>query len=133
MIVPLLQYKDAPAALDWLEKAFGLTRTEDHRDDDGNVVHAELTYGDGMVMVSGAGDRFGTHHGQGWCYVVIEDADAHHARAVEAGAEIVEELTDQEYGSRDYSARDPEGNLWSFGTYGPALMPSSISASPDSN
>jgi uncharacterized glyoxalase superfamily protein PhnB len=54
-------------------------------------------------------------------YVVVEDADAHHARAVAAGAEIVLPLRDQDYGSRDYSARDPEGNIWSFGTYRPQI------------
>jgi uncharacterized glyoxalase superfamily protein PhnB len=54
-------------------------------------------------------------------YVVIEDADAHYAQARAAGAEIVRELEDQDYGSRDYSARDFEGNLWSFGTYQPEL------------
>jgi uncharacterized glyoxalase superfamily protein PhnB len=134
MITPLLQYRDPAAALDWLERAFGFTRVEDHRDERGNVVHAELTYGTGMVMVSGASaERYGPHYGQGWCYVAVDDADAHHARAVEAGAEIVTGVSDQDYGSRDYSARDPEGNLWSFGTYRPELTPSRISARPDSN
>jgi uncharacterized glyoxalase superfamily protein PhnB len=61
----------------------------------------------------------GLHAGQGWLYVVVDDPDAHHERAKAAGAEIVRELEDQDYGSRDYSARDPEGNLWSFGTYNP--------------
>jgi uncharacterized glyoxalase superfamily protein PhnB len=121
-IITLLQYEDPAAALDWLERAFGFTRVADHRDGDGNVAHAELAYGNGMVMVSGTtNDAFGRHVGQGWCYVVVEDSDAHHARAKEAGAEIVYELTDQDYGSRDYAARDPEGNLWSFGTYAPSL------------
>jgi uncharacterized glyoxalase superfamily protein PhnB len=134
MIVPLLQYQDPATALDWLERAFGFTRHSDERDEAGNVTHAEMSHGGSLVGISGTGDpRFGEHYGQGWCYVVIEDADAHHARAVEAGAEIVYPLTDQEYGSRDYSARDPEGNLWSFGTYRPELTPSSINAKPDSN
>ena len=51
---------------------------------------------------------------------MVEDADAHHARAKAAGAEIVMELMDTDYGSRDYAARDPEGNVWNFGTYRPA-------------
>jgi uncharacterized glyoxalase superfamily protein PhnB len=63
----------------------------------------------------------GSHAGQGWLYVVIENPDPHHERAVAAGAEIVRPLEDTDYGSRDYSARDPEGNLWSFGTYRPTL------------
>ena len=121
-ISPVLRYRDAAAALDWLEKAFGFTRVADHRDDDGKVGHAELAYGTGMVMVGEAtSSGMGPPPGSGWNYVVVEDVDAHYARAKEAGAEIVYELTDQDYGSRDYSARDPEGNHWSFGTYHPSL------------
>jgi uncharacterized glyoxalase superfamily protein PhnB len=124
-ISPVLRYRDAAAALDWLEKAFGFTRAADYRDDDGNVVHAEMAFGNGMVMVSGAreDDVYGAHTGQGWAYVVVDDADAHYARAQEAGAEILRPIEDQDYGSRDYSARDPEGNIWSFGTYQPSLEP----------
>jgi uncharacterized glyoxalase superfamily protein PhnB len=53
--------------------------------------------------------------------VVVEDPDAHHARAKAAGADVIRELEDQDYGSRDYSARDFEGNTWSFGTYNPKI------------
>jgi uncharacterized glyoxalase superfamily protein PhnB len=65
--------------------------------------------------------RFREHAGRGWLYVVVEDVDAHYERAVAAGAEIVMEPADQDYGSRDYSCHDLEGNLWSFGTYRPSL------------
>jgi uncharacterized glyoxalase superfamily protein PhnB len=65
-------------------------------------------------------DGFGPHAGCGWTYIVVDDADAHHAAARTAGAEIIRPVEDQDYGSRDYSARDPEGNIWSFGTYDPA-------------
>jgi uncharacterized glyoxalase superfamily protein PhnB len=123
-ISPVIRYRDAAAALDWLEQAFGFERVADYRDDDGKVAHAELRYGSGMVMIGEAReDGMGPPPGSGWNYVVVEDADAHHARAREAGAEIVSGLSDQEYGSRDYSARDPEGNHWSFGTYHPSLEP----------
>jgi uncharacterized glyoxalase superfamily protein PhnB len=54
-------------------------------------------------------------------YLVVSDPDAHHQRATAAGAEIVIPLRDEDYGSRGYTARDPEGNLWSFGTYQPEL------------
>jgi uncharacterized glyoxalase superfamily protein PhnB len=119
-IVPILRYKDAPRAIDFLETAFGFTRQMVHEGDDGEILHAQLTYGDGMVMLSSArDDGFGSHVGEGWQYVVIEDADAHFAKAKQAGAEILSELEDQDYGSRDYSARDFEGNRWSFGTYRP--------------
>ena len=121
-ISPVLRYRDAAAALDFLENAFGFRRVADYRDGDGNVEHAEMALGNGMVMISGArDDMYGPHTGTGWAYVVVDDADAHHARAREAGAEILRPIEDQDYGSRDYSARDPEGNIWSFGTYQPSL------------
>jgi uncharacterized glyoxalase superfamily protein PhnB len=119
-VIPTLQYDDARRAIDFLERAFGFERTAVH-EDGGRVAHAELTYGDGMVMlgdVKPQDDRFRT--GRAVTYVVVTDADAHHARAVEAGAEVVQPLTDQDYGSREYAALDPEGNVWSFGTYAPS-------------
>jgi len=125
-IYPVLRYRDADAAIAWLRDAFGFEEKEVHRDADGVVAHAELRLGNGLVMV-------GQHSGGGWMgggepdprastvsvYAVIEDPDAVHRGAVAAGAEIVRGLTDQDYGSRDFSARDLEGNLWSFGTYDP--------------
>jgi uncharacterized glyoxalase superfamily protein PhnB len=122
MIVLSLRYRDAPAAIAWLKEAFGFEESMVVGDEEGGIAHAQLTYGDGMVMLGSAReDAFGDHVGQGWAYVVVDDADAHRARAVAAGAEVVRPLEDQEYGSRDYSARDPEGNLWSFGTYDPRI------------
>jgi uncharacterized glyoxalase superfamily protein PhnB len=125
-IFPALRYRDADAALAWLKEAFGFTEQAVHRDDAGALAHVELRLGSGLIM-------FGHYRPEGWLgggspdalastlsvYVVVEDPDAHHARAVAAGATIVRELTDESYGSREYSARDPEGNLWSFGTYDP--------------
>lgn len=125
-IFPTLRYEDASAAIDWLGRAFGFEEKEVHRGEDGTVQHAELRLGAGLVML-------GQHREEGWIdgvapdpfaspqgvYVVIGDPDAHHDRAKAAGARIVMELTYQDYGSREYSARDPEGNLWSFGTYDP--------------
>ena len=118
--IPSLRYRDARAAIEFLERAFGFERHAVYEDESGGIAHAELTYRGGMIMVGEQrDDTYGDHVGQGWLYVVVEDADAHHDRARAAGAEIVRLLTDQEYGSRDYSARDPEGNLFSFGTYQP--------------
>lgn len=125
-IFPALRYRDASAARDFLGRAFGFESEKVHRGEDGTIVHAELRLGAGLVML-------GQHGDDGWMagvepdaragtislYVVVEDPDAHHARAVAAGAEIVRPLVDQDYGSREYSARDLEGNLWSFGTYDP--------------
>jgi uncharacterized glyoxalase superfamily protein PhnB len=117
----ILSYDDAPAAIDFLERAFGFERGAVYTNDDGAVQHAEVWHRGSCIMLgtSGAGSADVTPRGQGRAYVAVEDADAHHARAAGAGAEIVSGLTDQDYGSRDYAARDPEGNLWSFGTYLP--------------
>jgi len=123
-IYPILKYRDAHAAIDWLERAFGFERVSVHDGPDGTVAHAELRFGEGMLMLGsqGSGDDggFGDRTGQAWLYVVVEDADALYAQATGAGAKIYRELEDQDYGSRDFSARDLEGNLWSFGTYAPA-------------
>ena len=120
-VFPIFQYRDAQAAVAWLERAFAFEPAAIDEAPDGRVVHAELRCGEAHIMVSSHDPEspFGDHAGQGWAYVVVTDPDAHHARAVAAGAEVVYPLTDQPYGSRDYSARDPEGNLWSFGTYAP--------------
>ena len=121
-ISPILRYRDAAAAIEWLEKAFGLRRVQVHEGENGTIAHAELAYDNGIVMVSTEDpERFREHAGRGWLYVVVEDADAHYRQAQAAGAEIVMELSDQDYGSRDYSCLDLEGNLWSFGTYRPSL------------
>jgi uncharacterized glyoxalase superfamily protein PhnB len=121
-IFPSLRYRDAPRAIDFLVEAFGFERHEVIENPDGTIAHAELVYGDSAVMLgTDRDDPYGSHAGQGWMYVVVSDADAHYERARAAGAEIVRELEDQDYGSRDYSARDFEGNLWSFGTYRPEI------------
>jgi uncharacterized glyoxalase superfamily protein PhnB len=121
-IFPSLRYKDAPRAIEFLVEAFGFERQMVVDGDGGTIAHAELSYGDGMVMLGTArDDSYGSHVGQGWMYVVVGDVDAHYAQAKAAGAEIVRELEEQDYGSRDYSARDFEGNLWSFGTYQPEI------------
>ena len=119
MVIPTLKYKDAPAAIDFLERAFGFERKNVY-EDGGVVHHAELTHGRGMVMLGsvGAGDpQFETKHAS--AYVIVPDADAVYERAKAAGAEITRELQDTDYGSREFSATDPEGNVWSVGTYDP--------------
>ena len=112
---PIIQYADPDGALAWLERAFGFETTHITRDDDGRLVHAEFRAGGTPVMVSGGEER----RGQGWVYVVLDEVDSVHDRAREAGAEITMPPTDQDYGSRDFSARDLEGNEWAFGTYQP--------------
>lgn len=114
-----MRYHDGRAAIDWLERAFGFELSVAHDGPDGNVAHAEMRYGDGLVMLgTWRGQDDHRRPGEGWAYVVVDDLDAHHRRASEAGAEIVDGPQTQDYGSF-YSARDVDGNLWSFGTYGP--------------
>ena len=125
--IPFLNYEDAPGALDWLEKAFGFERGEMSVGENGTLVHAETRFADGMVMLGSAGandlgmktpKELGAVN-QG-VYVIVDDGiDAHYRRALAAGAEVVRAIHDTSYGSRDYIVRDPEGNLWSFGTYRP--------------
>jgi uncharacterized glyoxalase superfamily protein PhnB len=126
-LCPFLRYDDAKAAIEFLGRAFGFEEKLVVPDGDGNIAHAQLALDGGVVMLgstrtddplalSSARALGGVSSG---IYVTVADPDAHHARAVAAGAVIVMPLTNQEYGSREYAARDPEGNLWSFGTYAP--------------
>jgi uncharacterized glyoxalase superfamily protein PhnB len=122
-IYPVLKYEDARAAIEFLERAFGFERHAVYDGQHGGVGHAELLLGDEYVMLGSTSEgeeRFNQGAGRTSLYVVVDDPDALHDRAKEAGATIERELTDQDYGSREFTARDPEGNLWSFGTYRPA-------------
>ncbi|MFZ3469445.1 VOC family protein [Streptomyces sp. 4.24] len=125
-ICPTLLYTDAKAAIQQLTEAFGFTQVAAYEGEDGAVAHAELSYGNGMVMLGSKGtgsafDKVMEAAGPAGVYVVVEDVDAHHRRAVEHGVEILMEPADQDYGSRDYMARDTGGNVWSFGTYAPQV------------
>ncbi|CAL9417079.1 putative protein [Streptomyces sp. enrichment culture] len=123
-VFPTLLYADAKAAIRQLTEAFGFTELSVYEGEGGAVMHAELVQGNGAVMLGskGRGGVFDTAMkgaGPAGVYIVVDDVDAHHRRAVERGAEILMPPTDQDHGSRDYTARDLEGNVWSFGTYAP--------------
>ena len=128
-VIPALRYRDAAAAVEWLCTAFGFEKHLVVPGDGGNVVHAQLVFGNGMVMLGSAGDddfsklqkppRALGGVGSQSPYIIVEDADEHYARAVAAGAEIVMNIKDEDYGGRGYSCRDTEGHLWNFGTYDP--------------
>jgi uncharacterized glyoxalase superfamily protein PhnB len=119
-VFPSLTYDDAAAAIDFLASAFGAEKHAVHAGDDGTIRHAELRFGNGIVMLgSPSGDFPATRGRAGSIYVVVEDPDAHYARARAAGADITRELSDTDYGSREYGARDSEANSWYFGTYQP--------------
>ena len=128
-IMPALRYKDAPAAIDWLCKVFGFERHAVYPGPDNTIGHAELTLGGGMIMLgSGKDDEYGrgfkspTDLGNietRSTYIVVPDADAVYARAQAAGGTIVRQLQNTDYGSREFSVKDPEGHSWSVGTYNP--------------
>lgn len=118
---PTLRARDARALIRFLVDAFGFDETVVYAEGD-DVHHAQLSWplGGGVMLGShreDSDDPWPLQPGQSGCYVVTDDADALCARAKAAGAEIIRELNDTDYGSRDFAARDPEGNRWSFGTY----------------
>lgn len=130
-IIPGMRYEDAPAAIEWLCDAFGFEKHMVVPNDDGTIAHAQLTFGNGMIMLGSVreNDRafdknikqpneIGGAETQ-TAYIIVADADAVYARAKEAGAEIVMDIKDEDYGGRGFSCRDPEGHLWNFGTYDP--------------
>jgi uncharacterized glyoxalase superfamily protein PhnB len=124
-VIPTLRCQDARAEITFLRDAFGFrVQAVYPEQEDQPVMHAELSFGSGMVMLGaqtdGSDGRLVADTGPNWTYVIVDDVAAHHGRAVEAGAEIVQEPKDEEYGGSGYTARDPEGNLWSFGSYTPA-------------
>jgi uncharacterized glyoxalase superfamily protein PhnB len=127
--MPTLRYRDAPAAIEWLCRVFGLERHAVHTMPDGSIAHAELTLGGGMIMLGSARND---EYGRGFkaadelggvetrsTYIVVADVDAAYARAQAAGGAIVRRLKDTGYGSREFTVKDPEGHSWSAGTYDP--------------
>ncbi len=124
---PVLAYRDPAAAIAWLCRAFGFSEQTVARAEDGAIKHAELAYGDGIVMLGGCNEALGMMSpldqpaAAQTTYVAVDAADPHHERAKAAGATITMELRDTDYGSRDYGALDLEGHRWFFGTYRPAV------------
>jgi uncharacterized glyoxalase superfamily protein PhnB len=121
-IFPALRYRDADAGIAWLEQALGFDVVSVHRGENGAVAHAELGFGPGMIMLgsAGAGDpRFDRVVGNSSVYLVADDVEAVYRRASAAGATVLRELTDTDYGSREFTVEDPEGNAWSVGSYMP--------------
>ncbi|HEY2153454.1 MAG TPA: VOC family protein [Vicinamibacterales bacterium] len=118
-ISPAFRYEDAPAAIDWLVRAFGFEKKSIVEAPDGGIAHAELRLGTGVIALNSAHRIAGNPWSevrQG-VYVCLADVDRHHDRAKAAGADIASPLKDLEYGSREYAVRDCGGHLWSFGTY----------------
>ena len=132
-LVPMLVYRDAPAAIEFLCKSFGFEEKYRLPMPDGRIGHAELEYAGQRVTLSSEYPEMGlvspeglpNLHMQLTCYV--DDVDAHHAHAEAAGVTILEPVADQFYGDRNYRAVDCEGNRWIFSTQVKQLSPDEIS------
>ncbi len=120
-IVPYFSYADAKRAMAFLAEAFGLETVQAFDDPDGRLMHGEMRFGNGVIMLGSIDGAPVT--GSPGVYLVVKDVDAHYARAKTAGAEIVYPPEDTEFGTRRYRAKDIEGHEWSFGTYQPKTEP----------
>ena len=127
----LLRYGNAPAAIDWLCAAFGFEKQAVHSNPDGTIAHAQLTLGNGMIMLGSVSgkesewgqlirqpDEIGGAETQS-AYLIVSDADALYAMAKTGGAEILLDIKDESYGGRGFTCRDLEGHIWNIGTYDP--------------
>jgi uncharacterized glyoxalase superfamily protein PhnB len=130
-VIPVLRYREASAAIEWLCEAFGFEKNLVVPNEDATIAHAQLSFGNGMIMLGSVPknetdfgrlmkqpDEIGGAETQS-AYVIVEDADVAYARAKAAGARIAIEIEDEDYGGRGFSCYDLEGHLWSFGTYDP--------------
>lgn len=135
-IIPCLRYRNAPAAIEWLTQAFGFMPHQVVSNEDGTIAHAELRLESGMIMLGSVlqqeteygrlikqPDEIGGGVTQS-IYVVVTNVDSVYAKAKAAGARIVIEIKDEDYGGRDFTCYDLEGHLWTFGTYDPHRNPS---------
>ena len=129
-VIPCFRYRDAPAAIEWLCKTFGFEKQLVVPGPDGTIAHAQLSFGNGMIMIGSSGthgefgklmkqpDEIGGAETQS-PYVIVSDADAIYTRAKAGGAAILIDIKDEDYGGRGFTCRDLEGHIWNFGTYDP--------------
>src|SRR5262245_11391342 len=132
-VIPCLMYRDASAMIDWLCRNVGFTRKAVHHASDGSVMHAELTLGAGMLML-GSAPKAGA--GNEWSKLLrqpdqvggvetqtpvlnVTDPDGVYARVKADGGKILLDIEDKGYGGRGFAFRDPEGHVWSVGSYDP--------------
>ena len=128
-VIPCMRYRDAPAAIDWLCTTLGFEATLVVPNEDGTIAHAQLSFGNSMIML---GSVFDTEFGRlmkqpgevgGFntqsTYLVVNNADLVYGRVLESGAKILLDIKDEDYGGRGFTCRDPEGHIWSIGTYDP--------------
>lgn len=129
-VIPGLRYRKAVEMIDWLERAFGFEKQAVYEGPNGVVMHAQLTFGNGMVMIGSVDngsaasalmqqpDEIGGRETQS-PYLIVSDCDAVYAMAKAAGAVMTMELEEKDYGGKGFSCRDPEGHVWHVGSYDP--------------
>ena len=128
-VIPCLRYRDAPAAIEWLCQTFDFEKQLVVPGEGNMIEHAQLSFGNGMIMLGSViesefgrlmkqPDEIGGAETQS-PYLIVNDADVVYAKAKAAGAKIVMEIKDEDYGGRGFSCRDLEGHLWNVGTYDP--------------
>lgn len=126
-VFPTLRYRDAGAAIAWLDRVLGMTVDLVVDGDAGSVAHAQLAHAGGLVFVASttasADDELRPEPAGSWVYLAVDEVEPHFDRAVAEGAEVVEPVRNEDHGGRGYTVRDPEGNLWSVGTYRPVSGP----------
>jgi uncharacterized glyoxalase superfamily protein PhnB len=118
-VYPTLRYRDPEAAIYWLERALGFILEMEHRDDNEEIDHAQMSFRGNRIMLGPVGSGDLSEAGPASTYLVADDVDGLHGQAIEHGAEIVIPLTDMDYGSREFTVKDSDGHLWSIGTYQP--------------
>lgn len=128
-VIPGMRYRDALAAIEWLCRAFGFEKRAVHMADATTVAHAQLTFGNGMVMLSSAAEGTSTDDVARLPdvagfetqspYLVVKDCEAIYATAKAAGAEMILDLETKDYGGKGFTCRDPQGHIWSVGDYDP--------------
>jgi uncharacterized glyoxalase superfamily protein PhnB len=128
-VIPSMRYQDAPAMIEWLCKALGFEKNAVYPNPDGTIAHAQLTFGKGMIMLGSVNNNspyselikqpseVGAETQSS--YLVAADCDAVYATAKAAGAEMVMDIKDMDYGGRGFTCRDPEGHVWSIGSFNP--------------
>jgi uncharacterized glyoxalase superfamily protein PhnB len=133
-VIPALRYRDALAAIDWLTRALGFEKQAVYMGSGNTVAHAQLTFGNGMIMLGSVvddtpyskhitqPDQIG-HRETQTPYLIVSDADAAYATAKAAGAAMLLDIKDMDYGGRAFTCSDLEGHIWNIGTYDPWEQP----------
>lgn len=129
-VTPGLRYRNAMAMIDWLCGTFGFEKQAVYTGPGDIVMHAQLTFGNGMIMISSVDngteaaslmrqpDEIGGAETQA-PYLIVSDCDAMYAKAKAAGAKMVIDLETKDYGGKTFSCSDPEGHIWHIGSYDP--------------